>query len=92
MQKKSEIRDKIVDSVNKDSSLRYSQKAEAADKILMQSMAHVGIADGDLTQRNLQRDVQKVQNETQHKLAEGLRKTVGQDLSTLQGYKHFIAK
>ena len=89
VQKKSEIREAIGDKLDKNMS--YGEREEAKDKILMHSMAKVGIADGELTQRNLSRDVQKVQAETQSKLKAGLVKAVGKEnLGTLKAYNTLL--
>jgi len=91
VKKEGEIREKISERVDKEKGLTYGEKIDKTDKILMHSLAKVGIADADLTQRNLSRDVQKIENETQAKLRAGLEKAVGaQDLKTLEAYNTLL--
>jgi len=82
-----DIKEKITDSLKDRKNLDYNQKTEIADKTLMSSMARVGIADADLTQRNLSRDIKKIETETQSKLKAGLLKHVSsEDLQVLDTY------
>ena len=71
--------------------MSWAQKAHATNKILMNDMANVGIADSKLTHKNLSYDVQKIETSTQSKLKAGLEATVGKDkLNTLNTYKSLV--
>jgi conjugal transfer mating pair stabilization protein TraG len=89
--KKNEIKEKIQDSLQGRQDLSWGQKVDTADKMLMHSLAKVGIADANLTQKNLSRDVSQIENETQSKLRAGLEKTVGKsNLKTLDAYNTLL--
>ena len=89
--KKSEIAEKIAEKVDSDTSLGWDQKEDAKNKILMHSMAKVGIADSELTHKNLSHDVQEIESETQSKLRAGLEAAVGKDkLGALNNYKTLL--
>ena len=82
-----DIKEKIADSLKDRKDLDYNQKTEIADKTLMSSMARVGIADADLIQRNLSRDIKKIEAETQSRLKAGLLKHISEeDLQVLDTY------
>jgi len=91
VEKKSEIAEKIAEKVDSDTSLGWDQKEDAKNKILMHSMAKVGIADSELTHKNLSHDVQAIETETQSKLRVGLEAAVGKDkLGTLNAYQGLL--
>ena len=88
---KGQIAKQISQKVDSRKDMSWAQKAHATNKILMNDMANVGIADSKLTHKNLSYDVQKIETSTQSKLKAGLEATVGKDkLNTLNTYKSLV--